>query len=85
MNTLNTMLAESLDKEMYHEPNSEEDELKNVIQQLIELLKEIKEEGSEDDIDATLQFDKPIAAFLIGEYLEGKPILPMIIEVMNTL
>ena len=52
---------------------------------MIELLTKIKEEVSEDDIDVTLQLEKFIDVFLIGEYLEGKPILPMIIEVMKTL
>ena len=93
-NQLNTMLPE----EMYLEPNSEEeDELTKVIQatanylvkpdkkKFMELLTEIKVEGSEDDIDATLQLEKLIDVLLFGEYLEGKPILPMIIEVKKTL
>ena len=49
------------------------------------LLREIKVEGSEDDIDTTLQLEKRIDAFLIGEYLEGNPILPVIIEVVKAL
>ena len=36
---------------------------------LMELLKEIKGGGTEDDIDASLQVKKRIDAFLIGEYL----------------
>ena len=51
----------------------------------MELSTEIKEEGSEDDVDVTFQLEKFIDALLIVEYLEGKPILPMIIEVMRTL
>ena len=34
--------------------------------ELLELLTEIKEKGNEDDIDATLQLEKLIDAFLIS-------------------
>ena len=95
---LNTMLAESLDGEMDIEPASEEeDEFKKMIKattndiiesdekELTELLTEFKEEITEDFIDDVLQLEKIIDAFLIDDYLEGKPIVPMIDEILKTL
>ena len=63
------MLAESLDGEMYLEPNSEENELKKAPtiyyylvepdkKKLMEYLTEIKAESGEDDIDVTFQMEK---------------------------
>ena len=46
----------------------------------MELLAELEEEVAEDFIDDVLQFEKLIDAFLTDDYLEGKPLLPMIDE-----
>ena len=74
-------------------PPEEEDELKKVIhatthnviesnkKELMELLAELKEEVTEDVIDV-LQVEKLIDAFLTDDYLEGKPLLPMIDETL---
>ena len=45
--------------------------------ELMEILRELKEKASKDYIDILLELEKLINTFLTGEYLEGKPILPM--------
>ena len=71
---------------------SEEDVVKNLIQsttdgiiqhdkkELVELLKEIKEEAGEEFIDTVLKLEERIDAFFTDEFLEGNEILPMINE-----
>ena len=48
----------------------------------MELLTEFKEEVTEDFIDDVLQLEKLIDAFFTDDYLEGKPLLPMIDETL---
>ena len=74
---------------------SEEDVVKNLIQsttddiihhdkkELVELLKEIKEEAGEEYVDTVLQLEELINAFFTDEFLEGNPILPMINEQLS--
>ena len=75
-----------------HSSPEEEDELKKLIHstthniiesdknELLELLAELEEEVTEDLNDDVFQLEKLIDAFLTGDYLEGKPLLPMIGE-----
>ena len=49
---------------------------------LAELKKEVTEDFTEDFIDNDLHLEKLINKFLTDDYLEGKPLLPMIDETM---
>ena len=49
----------------------------------MELLVVLKDEVTEDFIDDVLQLEKLIDAFLTDDYLEGKPLLPMIDEILD--
>ena len=49
----------------------------------MECLAELKDEVTEDFIDSVLQLEKLIDAFLTDDYLEGKPLLPMIDETLD--
>ena len=53
--------------------------------ELLELLTEFKEEVTKMFIDDVLQVEKIIDEFLIDDYLEGKPIVPMTDEIVKTL
>ena len=90
------MLAEFLDEEIdLGPPPDEDDELKKVIhatthnvigseiKELMELLAELKEEVTEDFIDDVFQVEKLIDVFLTDDYLEGKPLLPVIDETLD--
>ena len=50
----------------------------------MENLTELKEEVTEDCIDDDLQLVKFIVAFPIDDYLEGKPILPLMDEIQES-
>ena len=76
---------------------SEEDVVKNLIQsttadiilhdkkELVELLKEFKEEAGEEYIDTVLQLEELINTFFTDEFLEGNLILPMINELRTAI
>ena len=49
----------------------------------MELLAELKEEVTEDFIDDVFQLEKLTDSFLTDDYLEGKPLLPMIDETLD--
>ena len=75
----------------------EDDEVKKIInstvdyivthdkKELTELLAELKEEATEDYIDTLLELEELIATFITSEFLEEKPILPMIDELIRKL
>ena len=48
--------------------------------ELVELLKEMKEEDGEEFIDTVLKLEELVDAFSTDEFLEGKPIITMINE-----
>ena len=76
---------------------SEEDVVTNLVQsttadiilhdkkELVELLKEMKEEVGEEYIDTVLQLEELISAFFTDAYLEGNLILPMINELRTAI
>ena len=98
---LNSMLAESLggDSDKMNADNEEmvEDELKRVIcettndiikidkSELLKTLAEAKEEVNKDYFDAVIQLENLLDVFFIGEFLDGKPVLLMILENINAL
>ena len=77
--------------------DEEEDEVKKIInstvdyivvhdkKELMELLTELKEEATEDYIDTLLKLEVLVTTFLTDEFLEEKPILPMIDELIREL
>ena len=90
------MLAESLNEKMVlGSPPEDDEELKKVIhatthnviecdkKELMELLEELKEEVTEDFIDNVLQLEKLSDVILTYDYLEGKPLLPMIDKTLD--
>ena len=72
--------------------NENDDKLPNLIQttsdliikhdkeELVELLKKIKDEAGEESIDIIFKLEELIDALVTAEFLEGAPILPMIDE-----
>ena len=75
----------------------EDDEVKKIInstvdyviahdkKELTELLTVLKEEANEEYIDTLLELEEHIATFITDEFLEEKPILPMIHELIRKL
>ena len=49
-------------------------------EELVELLKEFKDEAGEEFIDTIIKLEEPINAFFTDEFLDGDSILPMIDE-----
>ena len=85
---MNTALDEPLDEEMDLEPADREEEFKKMIQSTTnDVIKsdQLKEEVTEYFIGDVLQLEKLVDAFLIDDYLEGKPIFPVMDEIMKTL
>ena len=88
-NNICSLSCASSNEEIVLGPPPEEDELKRVIhaithnvtesdkKELMELLAELIQ-VTEDIIDDVLQLEKLIDAFLTDDYLEGKPLLPLI-------
>ena len=85
------------EEEMAVDAEDEDDEVKKVIQttfhdiiqhdeeELMELLAELKDEADDDYIDTLLKVEELIDVFLTDEFLEGKPILSTIDELIETL